>query len=181
MRGAAYIGVAVILLLIQANLFRLFGPLGAWIGARWVHGLSPDLVLPLILFVGVHEPSMSKGALLAFGIGYAKDLLAGAPVGLFTFVSVAVWWVSRVAGVRLTAQTWLTRVSLGAVFSVVEGALLLVLLAVFGSDNRRPVELASVVLPHAIFTGLCSPMLFRLAQRLRQGPTPVRAAAEAAP
>ena len=101
MRGAAYIAVAVLLLLVQANLYRLFGPLGGWVGARWIHGMSPNLVLPLVVFVGVHEPSMSKGALLAFAIGYAEDILAGAPVGLFTFVSVAVWWLSRIAGVRL--------------------------------------------------------------------------------
>jgi rod shape-determining protein MreD len=178
MRSAAYIAVAVLLLLVQANLYRFFGPLGAFVGQRWVHGLTPDLVLPLIIFVGVHEPSMAKGAFLAFAIGYAEDLLAGAPIGLFTFVSVAIWWLSRIAGVRLTAQTWLTRASLGLVFSLIEGALLLVLLAVFGSDNRRPVELSSVVVPHALSTGLFSPLLFRLAQRLRQGQSSVRSPAE---
>jgi len=178
MRGAAYVTVAILLLLVQANLYRIFGPLGDLVATRWLHGLTPDLALPLVVFVGVHEPSMAKGALFAFAIGYAHDILAGAPVGLFTFVSVAVWWLSRIAGVRLTAQTWLTRVSLGFVFSVIEGALLLVLLAVFGNDNRRPVELSSIVLPHAVATGLCSPLLFRLAQRLRQGPAQVRAPAE---
>lgn len=180
MRGAAYIAVAVLLLLVQANLFRLLGPLGGLVGARWIHGISPGLALPLVVYLGVHETSMAKGALLSFAIGYAEDLLAGAPVGLFTFVLVAVWWLSRIAGVRLTAQTWLTRVSLGFVFAVVEGALLLVLLAVFGSDNRRPLELSSQVLPHALATGLCSPLLFRLAQRLRHGASQVRAPAEAA-
>jgi hypothetical protein len=156
-RGATYIAVAIVLLLVQANLYRVFGPLGGVIGVRWLHGLTPDLVLPLVVF------------------------LAGAPIGLFTFVSVAVWWLSRIAGVRLTAQTWLTRVSLGFVFSVIEGALLLVLLAVFGSDNRRPIELASIVLPHACSTGLLSPLLFLLAQRLRQGLQSVHSPTEAAP
>ena len=181
MRSATYIATAVLLLLLQAHLYRLLGPLASIAGNRWLHGVTPDLVLPLVVFLGVHEPAMARGALLAFGIGYAKDTFAGAPIGLFTFVSVAVWWLSRVAGVRLTAQTWLTRVSLGFVFSVIEGALLLVLLAVFGSDNRRPVELASVVLPHACSTGLFSPILFRLAQRLRHGgPVSVRSSSEAA-
>jgi rod shape-determining protein MreD len=104
--------------------------------------------------------------------------LSGAPIGLLTFVSVAVWWISRIIGVRLTAQTWLTRASLGFAFTLAQGGLLLVLIAVFGSDNRRPVELTSVLLPHAVATALCSPALFKLAQRLRQGPAPVRPAAE---
>nr|PZN17609.1 MAG: hypothetical protein DIU78_24215 [Pseudomonadota bacterium] len=180
MRSAAYLLVAVLLLLVQSNLYRVLAPLGSLVGEGLLHGVTPDLVLPLVVFLGVHEHSMTKGALLAFGIGYAKDLFSGAPIGLLTFVSVAVWWLSRIVGVRLTAQTWLTRASLGFAFTLAQGALLLVLIAVFGNDNRRPVELASVVLPHAIATGLCSPLLFRVAQRLRQGPAPVRAATEAA-
>jgi rod shape-determining protein MreD len=168
MRSTAYLGVAVLLILIQSNLFRLIGPLGALVGARWVHGITPSLVLPLIVFLGVHELSMARGALLAFGIGYAEDMLSGAPVGLFTFISVAIWWLARVAGVRLTAQTVLPRMSLALAFSLVEGAMVLILLAVFGGDNRRPVEVASIVLPRSLATALCSPPVFRLAQRLRQ-------------
>jgi len=175
MRSTAYFGVAVLLLLIQSNLFRLFGPLGSLLGARWVHGVTPSLVLPLVVFLGVHEPSMPRGALLAFGIGYAEDLMSGAPVGLFTFISVAIWWLARVAGVRLTAQTALPRISLALAFSLVEGAMVLILLAVFGGDNRRPVEVASVVIPRSLATALFSPQVFRLAQRLRQSAAPARA------
>ncbi len=175
MRSTAYFGVAVLLLLIQSNLFRLFGPLGGLIGARWVHGITPSLVLPLVVFLGVHEVSMARGALLAFFIGYAEDLMSGAPVGLFTFISVAIWWLARVAGVRLTAQTALPRISLALAFSLVEGAMVLILLAVFGGDNRRPVEVASVVIPRSLATALCSPPVFRLAQRLRQSAAPARA------
>ncbi|MFO7178378.1 MAG: hypothetical protein DIU78_006740 [Pseudomonadota bacterium] len=178
MRSAAYIAVAIALLLIQSNLYRLTGPIGALIGPDLVRYITPGLVLPLVVFLGVHDPSMARGASLACAIGYARDIF-GAPVGLYTFVSVAIWWLARIAGVRLTAQTWLTRASLGFVFAIVEGALVLVLLAVFGTDNRRPVELSSMVLPHAVATGLCSPFLFRLAQRLRPGPQPVRTAREA--
>jgi len=176
MRSTAYFGVAVLLLLVQSNLFRLIGPLGALVGARWVHGITPSLVLPLVIFLGVHEPSTSRGALLAFGIGYAEDLMSGAPVGLFTFISVAIWWLARVAGVRLTAQTALPRMSLALAFSLVEGAMVLILLAVFGGDNRRPVEVASIVIPRSLATALFSPPVFRIAQRLRSGMTQARPA-----
>jgi rod shape-determining protein MreD len=176
MRSTAYFGVAVLLLLVQSNLFRLLGPLGALVGARFVHGVTPSLVLPLVVFLGVHEPSTPRGALLAFFIGYAEDLMSGAPVGLFTFISVAIWWLARVAGVRLTAQTVLPRMSLALAFSLVEGAMVLILLAVFGGDNRRPVEVASVVIPRSLATALFSPPVFRLAQRLRPGVLPSRPA-----
>src|SRR5687767_11986015 len=169
MRSAAFLGVSVLLLLVQSNLYRLLGPLNVLLGHNFLNGATPSLVLPLIIYLGVYEHSMPRGAALSFGIGYAQDLLGSAPIGLFTFVYVAIWWLSRVAGVRLTAQTVLTRMSLALVFALVQSALILVLLAVFGSDNRRPIELAHIVLPHAIATALCSPLLFRIAQRMRQG------------
>jgi rod shape-determining protein MreD len=172
-RNAAFMAVAIVLILIQANLYRV-------LGAFHVHGATPSLVLPLVIFLGVHEPSMARGALLAFGIGYALDLSSGAPVGLFTFVSVAIWWLSRVAGVRLTAQTVLTRMSLAFGFSVVETAMVLILLAVFGSDTRRPLEIGTVLVTRALSTAIFSPFVFKLAQKLHQGGTPPRPAEEAA-
>jgi rod shape-determining protein MreD len=174
MRSAAYLGLAVFLLLVQSNLYRLIGPLGDLVGPRWVHGITPSLVLPLVVFLGVHELSMTRGALLAFAIGYAEDTLSGAPIGLFTFVSVALWWLARVAGVRLTAQTALPRMSLAFAFSLVEGAMVLILLAIFGDDTRRPIEVGSIVVPRALSTALFSPPIFRIAQRLRQGPVPLK-------
>jgi rod shape-determining protein MreD len=168
MRSAAYLGVAVLLLLIQSNLFRLLGPLSTLLGDRLTHGATPSLLLPMVVFLGVYEPSMAKGAALSCAMGYAQDILAAAPIGLFAFVHVAIWWLSRVAGVRLTAQTWLTRASLGFAFALVQSAIVLIVLAVFGTDNRRPVSMASVVLANAVTTALVSPALFQLAQRLRQ-------------
>ncbi len=169
MRSAAYLGVAVLLLLIQSNLFRVFGPLTALLGPRLTHGATPSLLLPMVIFLGVYEPSMAKGAALSCAMGYAQDILATAPIGLFAFVHVAIWWLARVAGVRLTAQTWFTRASLGFAFALVQSLIVLTLLAVFGTDTRRPVSMTSVILANAVTTALVSPVLFQLAQRQRQG------------
>ena len=169
MRSAAYLGVALLLLLLQSNLFRVLGPLGHLLGDRFMNGVTPSLLLPMVVFLGVYEPSMAKGAALSCAMGYATDVLGTAPTGLYGFVYVAIWWLSRVAGVRLTAQTWFTRASLGFVFTLVQGFMVVILIAVFGTDNRRPVSMASVILPNAFATALLSPALFQLAQRLRQG------------
>jgi len=169
LRSAAYLGVAVLLILIQSNLFRVLGPVSHLLGSHFISGMTPSLLLPMVVFLGVYEPSMAKGAALSCAMGYALDILGTAPTGLYGFVHVAVWWLSRVAGVRLTAQTWFTRASLGFVFTVVQGAIVVILIAVFGTDNRRPVSLAALVLPNAVATAMLSPALFQLAQRLRQG------------
>jgi rod shape-determining protein MreD len=174
MRVAALLLLGILLLLVQSNLHLLMG------GFR-LHGATPNLLLPVIIFVGVHEPSMARGAAIAFVLGHALDLFASAPIWLFTFIFVAIWWLARIAGVRLTAQTVLTRMSLAFVFTLVEAALALTLLAVFGSDTQRPLELATVVPLRAAATALCSPIVFSLVQRLYPPSTPVRAATEATP
>jgi len=171
MRNALFLAVGFLLILVQSNLFRVLGPLH-------ISGVTPDLVLPLVVFLGVHEHSMSRGATLSAALGYLLDLVAGAPIGFFTFIQVAVWWIARIAGVRLTAQTWLTRVSLGFLFSIVQAAIGLILLAVFGSDTRRPVEIAIMVLPHAASTALLAPFVFGLVQKMHQAYLPAGTTAE---
>jgi rod shape-determining protein MreD len=161
MRNAVFLVVGILLILVQSNLHLALGGLH-------VVGTTPNLIMPLVVFLGVHEHSMARGATLTFVLGYLLDLLSGAPVGFFTFVHVSCWWMARVAGVRLAAQTWLTRASLGFVFSIAEAAIGLILLAVFGNDTRRPVEIAAIVIPHAISTALAAPLIFGLAQRMHQ-------------
>jgi rod shape-determining protein MreD len=162
MRTLVFLTVGLALLLVQGNLYPLIGRLG-------LHGGTPSLVLPLFVFLGVHEASVARGAVIAFVLGYATDLLGAAPIGLFALMAVAIWGLARIAGVRLTAQAWWTKAALAFGFSLVESVLVLVLLAIFGSDPQRPLEIASVALPHATSTALASLAVFPLAQRVHQG------------
>ncbi len=173
MRNIAFIAVGLLLILVQGNLYRVLGRFD-------IHGATPSLILPLVIFLGVHEPSMARGAGLAFALGYLLDIFASAPIGLFTFVMVVVWLVSRGAGVRLTAQTVLTRMSLAFVFSIVESAVVLTLLAIFGADTKRPLEIGTVVLPRAVATALFAPLIFHIAQKLHQSTATVHGSAEGA-
>jgi len=161
MRNLLLLSLGVLLILLQSNLYRL-------LHFSNINGLTPSLILPLVLFLGVHEHSMARGAILTFIFGYLLDLFAGAPIGLFTFIYVSIWWLSRITGVRLTTQTWLSRVSLGFIFTIVEAAMVLILLAVFGSDTRRPLEISRSVLAHAASTALVAPFVLQLAFRLHQ-------------
>jgi len=161
MRSAAFFAMALLLVLFQANAHRLLEPLH-------LYGWTPSAILPLVIFLGVHEPSMAKGAILASIIGHSLDLFASAPLGLFAFVYVGLWWLARLAGVRLTAQTVPTQMALAFGFSLVESVVVLVLLVVFGADPQRPVELAVVLVPRATATALVAPIIFRIAERLHQ-------------
>ena len=116
--------------------------------------------------MGVHEYSIARGAALACILGYLLDVFAAAPTGLFTFITVATFVVSRAAGVRLAAQTLLTKLALAFVFSLVQGILIVILTAIFGGDPARPRALALLVPPHAVATALFAPLIFNLAERV---------------
>ena len=87
MRNTAFLALGLALLILQSNLFRLVGPLQ-------LVGITPSLMLPLIVFMGVHEYSLSRGAALSFVMGYLIDVFAAAPVGLYTFNCVAIFVIS---------------------------------------------------------------------------------------
>jgi rod shape-determining protein MreD len=126
----------------------------------------PALVLPLILFMGVHEYSLARGAAVAFVLGYVTDVLGIAPVGLYTFTYVASFVLARAAGVRLAAQTTWMQVLLAGAFAALQSTMILVLLAIFGRDAWVPRSLYPLALPHAIATAAIAPVVFAACQAL---------------
>ena len=124
----------------------------------------PALVLPVILFMGVHEYSLARGAAVAFVLGYATDVIGIAPVGLYTFTYVATFVLARAAGVRLAAQTIWMQVLLAGAFTVLQSIMVLVLLAIFGRDAWVPRALWPLMFPHAVATAAVAPMVFHLAE-----------------
>lgn len=159
MRNTAFLALGFALLVVQSHMFRL-------IDALHVSIATPSLLLPLVVFMGVHEYSIGRGAALSFILGYLLDVFASAPVGLFTFISVATFVVARIAGVRLAAQTLLTKVALAFVFSLLESIIVVALTAIFGNDPHRARSLALLVPSHALTTAIFAPVVFRLAERV---------------
>ncbi len=159
MRNTAFLLLGFTLLVVQSNLHHLIDRLHPSVA-------TPSLLLPLVVFMGVHEYSMARGVALAFILGYLLDLFAAAPLGLFTWISVVTFVVARVAGVRLAAQTLLTKVALAFIFALLESSLLVVLTAILGADPQRARTLAVLVPAHAITTAIFAPLIFRFAERV---------------
>jgi rod shape-determining protein MreD len=131
----------------------------------------PALALPLILFMGVHEYSLARGAVVAFVLGHATDVLGIAPVGLYTFTYVAIFVLARAAGVRLATQTTWMQVVLASAFTLLQSTMILVLLAIFGRDAWVPRSLYPLAVPHAIATAAVAPLIFRMAQAIHAATT----------
>ena len=184
MRNTAFFLAGLALILLQANLFRPVGFVHGWVlhlsetPGFWhsigyhdspllhLSSFVPSLVLPLIVYMGVHEYSLARGAGVAFVLGYATGLTAIAPVGLFTFTFVALYVLARGAGVRLASQTKWLQIVLGLSFSLVHSVMLLVLLAIFGPDPYVPRAIYRFALPHAFATAVIAPAVFAIAQRI---------------
>lgn len=173
MRNTAFFLAGLVLLLLQANLFRvveLAFRIVTWVvradAPVYVAGLVPSLLLPLIIFMGVHEYSLVRGASVAFALGYLTDLVGIAPIGLYTSTYVAIYILARAAGVRLAAQTMPMQVALALAFTLAHSVLILVLLAIFGRDAYVPRALYPILFPHVLATGLVAPLVFRVASRI---------------
>lgn len=179
MRFTAFFGAGLALLLLQSNLFRLVVLAERAISAVlvWMHlashevhvpGFLPELVLPLVVYMGVHEYSLVRGASVAFVLGYITDLVGIAPVGLYTFTYVAIFVLARAAGVRFAAQTRWMQVVLALVFTLVHSIMVVILVAIFWKDRDgwMPRMIAPMALPHVIATSMAAPLVFRLAQRI---------------
>jgi rod shape-determining protein MreD len=159
MRNTAFLAFGIALIILEATIHVIMDRLP-------VGGVTPNLLLPLVLFMGVHEYSMARGAALSFILGYLLDVFAGAPVGLFTAISVATFVVARFAGVRLAAQTLLTKFALAFVFALFQGILVVVLTAILGNDPARARALASLVPADAVAAAAVAPIVFRFAERI---------------
>lgn len=187
MRNTSFLLVGFALLVLQSNVFRLldlfhqiinelarvllgWGAEGLERAVKLLGSLitTPNLVLPLIVFTGVHEYSLLRGAALALLLGYALDLFAASPLGLFSCVSVATFAMARVAGIRLAAQTTLTQLALAFLFALAHGILVLALLAIFGRNPEGSRALTNLLFPNAVSTALWAPFVFRIAQRVHR-------------
>src|SRR4030042_5353065 len=64
--------------------------------------LTPDLVLPFVLFMGLSGYNSARGAAVAFVVGYFVDAMQpGAPICLHMLVLVCLFLLARVLTARL--------------------------------------------------------------------------------
>jgi rod shape-determining protein MreD len=158
----ALIGIGFILLVLQSAVATLID----------YHTFTPHLLLPITIFLGVNQDiPISRGATVAFVLGYLLDAFCGRPMGLQTFVLVATFMVARSAGIRLFLQGVLFQVILTFVISLIAGGTLLALHAIFRTVAPFPTTdysySARVLIQSSLVTALITPLVFKALQKLR--------------
>jgi len=147
---------ALLLVSVQAALLRYLGG-----GA-----VSLSLALPVVVYLGLFAGNVD-GAVGAAAVGYVLDLMAGGPKGLMTFLAVALFLGSRLAGAALSihGKTGFAVITAVGVFLFGVGALLLTR-AVSPVETAPGFGLLGRVFVDACLTGALSPLVLLGMRRL---------------
>jgi rod shape-determining protein MreD len=169
MRPLFAFALALVVAALQTALLRYFGG-----GA-----VSLALALPIVVYLGLHAGNVD-GAVGAAAVGYVVDLMTGGPKGLMTFLAVALFLCSRLAGAALSVQGTAGFAVLSSAGTFLYGlAALLFTRAVSAAESAPAYSLLGRVLVEAILTGLFSPVVLLAMRRVdglfaREDPTLLR-------
>ncbi len=135
---------------------------------RYVGGgaFSVALALPIVVYLGLQAGNVD-GAVGAVAVGYVMDLMAGGPKGLMTFLAVALFLCSRLAGAALSVQGKLGFALLSGAGTFLYGVGAFVLTRMVTPPEAAPDwRLLGRMLVEAVITGALSPLVLLLMRRI---------------
>ncbi len=132
-----------------------------------IQRIRPDIILVLILYWGLTLPPVS-GGIHALFLGYLMDLFSGNSFGLYTFTRPLLFYLAQLFRGGLYLESFPSQSLLVFVFALFEGLLILTLLAAL---NPAPLgnlytPFFTFFLPQSFLTGMITPVLFFLLQRV---------------
>jgi rod shape-determining protein MreD len=150
-----------------------FGFILLVIQSTFAHMVPLDFIVPngamaIVLYMGLHDYDSGHGAVISFILGYMMDAFAGSPIGLFTFVSVAVFFVSKVASLRLFLQNVIFETILVFFLVLVAGGVILSIRALFDQDFGGLLSHIKIVVLRSGATAVVAPAVFRVMRVLDQ-------------
>jgi len=132
-----------------------------------IQRIRPDIILVLVLYWGLTLPPVS-GGIHALFLGYLMDLFSGNSFGLYTFTRPLLFYLAQLFRGGLYLESFPSQSLLVFVFALFEGLLILTLLAALNPaplGNLYP-PFFTFFLPQSFLTGMITPVLFFLLQRV---------------
>ncbi len=137
--------------------------------------LTPDLVLPLVLYMGLVGFNAARGAAIAFVVGYFVDALQpGAPICLHMFLLVCMFLLSRLLTARLLLAGTAFHIALALLGSVLSSLIIIGLRAIFERHVGGLEPMVVIIATRATATAVVAPFIFALARKLDVKRTPRR-------
>jgi rod shape-determining protein MreD len=129
--------------------------------------LTPDLVLPFALYMGLLGFNAARGAAIAFVVGYFVDALQpGAPICLHMFLLVGLFLLSRMATARLLLAGTMFHVAIALLGSILSSLIIIGLRAIFERHVGELQPLAVIIATRAAATAVVAPLVFAVARKL---------------
>jgi rod shape-determining protein MreD len=118
-------------------------------------------VITIIYLAHGVKGSPSRGASAAIGLGYLMDLYSGAPVGMFAFAYVLLYFVMRLTSMKIYGSSIWVQALLGAIFSSIV-AFFIIAIDMWLNPIPHSWILLESIPRQALITGLFSPLYFYL-------------------
>ena len=152
-RVAFFLLMVIVCLTLQTTLLA-FAP---------IQRVRPDLLLILTIYFGFSSSTVS-GGLLAFCMGYLLDLFSGNVFGLYAFTRPLIFFVTRLFKHKFYWEGLSFQLLFVFIVAMLEGLLLLVLLAGLSPGPLRNLfpAMFTYLLPQSMGTALITPPLFSL-------------------
>jgi rod shape-determining protein MreD len=132
-----------------------------------IQRVRPDILLIFTLYLTFLLPPI-LGGILAMSLGYLMDLFSGSALGFYTFSRPLLFFAAYFFKERFYLEGFSSQFLFAFVFGISEGVLILILL-----NALQPVSLGNLypmlftfLLPQSFFTGLVTPILFSLFQKV---------------
>ncbi len=152
----AYLLLPVLLLLLviaQITILDLFS-LG-WIGM--------EISLIVVIYSGFHLDAL-RGGIVSLLLGFFLDCLTSTIFGLYMFLYVLIFFLSRIVAGRVYGEKPFLIASFTALCTLLEGLVVVLLYrAAFSADIFYVIP--RIFIPQALVVGLMSPIFFNLFER----------------
>lgn len=121
--------------------------------------VKPDLIIIMVAYLGIFQ-GPGRGLFLAATLGYLVDILSGGITGMFTFLRIATFFLTKLVCENLYLKSVLSQTILIIILSIIDGILLLSTLYLFSSVENLWIFVARFLPLHAVLTGIFGPLIF---------------------
>jgi rod shape-determining protein MreD len=127
-----------------------------------VYHASPNLVLPVVIFIALYAPKDS--ALLGtYVVGLMQDMLSAYPLGTLALVYAPVTLLVRVTQPVIHREHWMTHLVLAVVGGAIQGVV--ITLVGIRTGARPPVSILAI---STVYTAALAPVMLRPLHRMRK-------------
>ena len=145
---------SIFLLALQTSLFDLL----------FLGKIGVEISLVVVVYAGFRL-DMVKGGILSFILGFFLDCITSVVPGIFVFIYLVVFFVSKIASLSIYAEGILLVMAFTFLCALFEGFIIVAVYKTLYGINIVS-DISSIFLPQALVVGVISPALFSLFNRL---------------